>query len=68
VSRYLVAHQGDHVSNDVVYVNQLPLRSAIFEEETGSADDFRRAGCVFDGSRRGLACLFDIGVIAVEPA
>jgi hypothetical protein len=33
-----------------------------------SADDFRRTGCVFDDSRRGLARLFHIGVIAPEPA
>ena len=31
-------------------------------------DDFRRTGCVFDDSRRGLACLFHIGVIARKPA
>src|SRR6266446_1803294 len=68
MSRYLAAHQGYHLSNDLVYINQLPLRSTLLEQQAGSADNFRGTGCVFDHSRRRFARLFHIGMIAVEPA
>jgi len=68
VSRYLVAHQGDHLSNDLVNIDRLPLWSTLVEQEANSTDDLRRAGCVFHHSRRGSARFFHIRALAVEPA
>src|ERR1700674_3905654 len=66
--RYLVAQEDDHLPNEFVYVNQLPLRNALLEYQADSGDDFRRTGCVFDDSRRSLTRFFQIGLIAREPA
>src|SRR5207245_6743409 len=68
VPRCLAAQEDDHLSNDFVYINQLPLRSTLLEEQAGSADDFPSTGCIFDDSRCSMAGLFHIGMIARKPA
>src|SRR5229473_4032096 len=68
VARCLVAHQDDHLSDHFIYIHQLPLRSTLLEEQTDPVDDFRRPRCVFHDSQRSLARLFQIGLIAREPA
>ena len=58
VSRDLAAQEDDQPLNNFVYINQLPLRSALLEEQADPANDFRRTGCVFDDSRCGSTRLF----------
>src|SRR5438445_4882929 len=50
VSRYLAAQEDDHLSNDFVYVYELPLRSTLLEEQPNPADDLRRTHSVFSAS------------------
>src|ERR1700674_285654 len=68
VSRCLVAHQDDHLSDHFIYIHQLPLRSTLLEKQPDPVDNFRRPGCVFHDSQGSLARLFQIGLIAREPA
>ena len=42
--------------------------STLLEEQADPADDFRRTRCVFHDSRRSLARLFHIRMIARKPA
>ncbi len=68
VSRRLASQENGHLSNDFVQINQLPLRSTLFEKQTDSANDFRGTRCVFDDPRGSVAGPFQIGMIARKPA
>jgi hypothetical protein len=48
--------ENDHLSNDFVYIQQLPFRSTLLEEQADAADDFRRTR------------LFEIWGLGGEPA
>src|SRR5205807_8808696 len=56
------------LSNNLVYIHELPLRSAFLEELADAADDFPRALSVFHDSRSSRARLFDVWSVACEPA
>src|SRR5467141_4831589 len=60
----LAAQQDNHFSNELIYINQLPLQSSLLELQADAANDVRRTGYVFDDSRCGFACLCHIGLIA----
>src|SRR5438477_157759 len=60
----LAAQQDNHFSNDFIYINQLPLQSALLEQRADSANDISRARYVFNESRCSFACLCHIGLIA----
>ena len=68
MSRYLAAQDGNHLSNNFVYINRLPLRSTLLEEQPDPAEDFRRTLCVVHDAQRRRARLFEIGGVASEPA
>src|SRR5258708_32889472 len=54
------AQENDHLSNDLVYIYELPLRSTLLEEQAGVADDIRCTGSVRDYPRGCFARLFDL--------
>src|SRR6266849_4277914 len=64
----VAAQQNDHLTDDFVYIHQLPRRNTLLEEQASPAHDVGCTGCIFDDSRRSLARLFHIGVIARQPA
>src|SRR6266404_1769991 len=64
----LAAQQDNHFSNDFIYINQLPLQSALLEQRADSANDISRARYVFNESRCSFACLCHIGLIATKPS
>ena len=64
----LAAQQDDHLSNNFVYIHQLPLRSTLLEEQADPADDFRRTRSVLHDSHGSRARLFEIWGVAREPA
>src|SRR6266404_9067249 len=64
VSRCLAAQEDDHLSHDFVYVYELPLRSALLEEQTDPADDFRRTHSVFRASHGSRARFFHFWGVA----
>ena len=68
VSRCLPAQENNHLPNDFVDVNQLPLGSTLLEEQPNPADDLGRTCLVLNDSHRGLTRLFDVGSIPGEPA
>src|SRR6266404_3111439 len=59
VRHCLAAQENDHLSNDLVYIYELPLRRTLLEEQAGVADDIRCTGYVPDYSRGCFARLFD---------
>src|ERR1700688_2250690 len=63
----LAAQQDNHFSNEFIYINQLPLQSALLEQQADSANDVSRARYVVNDSRCGFACLCHIRVIAPKP-
>jgi len=67
VSRRLAAQEDDHLSNDFVYVYELPLRSTLLEEQPNPADDFRRTHSVFRASLAAARASSTLGV-ARQPA
>src|SRR5712691_1320597 len=68
VSRHLAAQEDDHLSNNFVYIQQLPLRSTLLEEQADPTDDFRCTRSIFHDFHRSLARLFEIWGVASEPA
>ena len=68
MSRYLAAQEDNHLSNYFVYINRLPLRRTLLEELADPTDDFGRTLCVFHDTQRRRARLFEIRVVASEPA
>jgi len=67
VAGRLAAHQDNHFSNELIYINQLPSQSALLEQQADAANDVRRTGYVFNDSRGRFACLWHIGLIASKP-
>src|SRR5260370_33174689 len=68
VSPSLAAQKNYHLSSNLVYVHELPLRSTLLEELADPTDNFRRARPVFHDSHGSFARLFHIGTIARKPA
>src|SRR5580704_11479300 len=68
VSRCFAAEEDDHPSNNFVYLHQLPLRRTLLEELADSADDFGSTRPIVHDSLGSVARLFQIGMIARQPA
>src|SRR4029077_14330712 len=68
VSRGLAPQKNDHLSNNLVYVHEFPLRSTLLEELSDTADDFPRALYVFHDSHGSRARLFDVWSVTRQPA
>src|SRR5260370_11573260 len=64
----LAAQQDNHFSNELIYINQLPLQISLLELQADAANDVRRTGYVFDDSRCGFACLCHVGLVAIKPS
>ena len=60
MSRYLTAQEGNHLSNNFVYINRLSLRSTLLEEQADPVDDFPRTHSVFHDTQRRRTRLFEI--------
>src|SRR5882672_447299 len=68
VSCRLAAQEDDHLSNDFVYIHQLPFWITLLEEQPNPADDFRRTHSVFRASHGSRARFFHIWGVARQPA
>src|SRR4051794_37310372 len=68
MSRYLTAQEGNHLSNNFVYINRLSLRNTLLEEQADPVDDFPRTHSVFHDTQRRRTRLFEIWGVASEPA
>ena len=67
VAGRLAAQEDDHLANDLVQINRLPLRSALPEEQARPADDVRRARSVLHDAHRGRARFREIRGLPREP-
>jgi hypothetical protein len=67
VSCCLAAQKDSQLSNGFVYIDQFLARRTFLEKQANPTDDFRCPCYVFHNSQHSLACLFQIGVIALEP-
>src|SRR5713101_9675981 len=56
VSRGLAAQQNDHLTDDFVYIHQLPWRNTLLEEQAGPADDVGTIGSLQPRLRSRFPC------------
>src|SRR5260370_31180701 len=57
-----------HLSNNLVWIDQLPLQRTLLKKQADAVDDLARTPPVLYDSRRGRARLLQIGVLAGQPA
>jgi hypothetical protein len=67
VSCCLAAQKDSQLTNGFVYIDQFPARRTFLEKQANPSDDFGCPCYVFHNPQHSLACLFQIGVIALEP-
>src|SRR5260370_38718930 len=57
-----------HLSNNLVWIDQLPLQRTLLKKQADAVDDLARTPSVLYNSRRGRARLLQIGLLAGQPA